>query len=154
MLGKYSFRTRVNRLFYAAASAILLSNTVMAVKRDDFKTSDDITFYLRHQEFSRTITPPEQPEGYEALPASPYNVVEDSVRLDGHTLAAVVQHKSVSVPLKVEVHFLKNGTIRVRAQEEEPYVARYDDTQQLVLRDEGHGQEYALAEDLEHTHEI
>ncbi|KAJ2564398.1 glucosidase II [Coemansia sp. RSA 1813] len=154
MFGKYSFRARVNTLFYAAVSAVLLSDAAMAVKRDDFKTSEDITFYLRHHEYARAMEhhPAQAADSGDAPPpTSAYKVVDGSVRLDGHTLAATVQHESISVPLKVEVHFMKNGTVRVRAQEEEPLLPRYDETPKHVLRGEGNGQEYASAEDLEHT---
>ncbi|KAJ1801744.1 glucosidase II [Coemansia sp. RSA 2399] len=142
MFGKYSFSTSVNKLFYAA---VLLSDAALAVNRDDFKTSQDITFYLRHHEFARAVEQPAQ--------TPPYRVVDGSVHLDGHTLAAIVRHDSIGVPLKVEVHFMKNGTIRVRAQEEDPLLPRYDETQKHVLRDEGNGQEYASADDLVHTYE-
>ncbi|KAJ2401439.1 hypothetical protein GGI23_001399, partial [Coemansia sp. RSA 2559] len=67
MFGKYSFRTSVNKLFYAA---VLLSDAALAVHRDDFKTSQDITFYLRHHELAKAMEQPTQ--------TPPYRVVDGS----------------------------------------------------------------------------
>ncbi|KAI9506530.1 glycosyl hydrolases family 31-domain-containing protein [Coemansia spiralis] len=158
MIIKSPFRTRVNGLFCAAISAVLLSQVAQAVKRDEFKTTEEIAFYRRHQAFAETVlqAEPASQENSSEIPhgASPYTVVGDSVHLDGHTLIATVQHASAKVPLRVEVIFLKNGTVRVRAQEENPLLPRYDDTQKHVLREEGNNLEYASANDLDHHYRI
>ncbi|KAI9505397.1 glycosyl hydrolases family 31-domain-containing protein [Coemansia spiralis] len=130
-----------------------------AAPSDDFKTTENIAFYLRHQAFTETILqadPALSQENSGEMPhaASPYTVVSDSVYLNGHTLVATVQHDSTKVPLRVEVIFLKNGTVRVRAQEENPLLPRYDDTQKYVLRGEGNNLGYALASDLKHYREL
>ncbi|KAJ1994279.1 glucosidase II [Coemansia spiralis] len=158
MIIKSPFRTRVNGLFCAAISAVLLSQVAQAVKRDEFKTTEEIAFYRRHQAFAETVlqAEPASQENSSEIPhgASPYTVVGGSVHLDGHTLIATVQHASAKVPLRVEVIFLKNGTVRVRAQEENPLLPRYDDTQKHVLREEGNNLEYASANDLDHHYRI
>ncbi|KAJ2777955.1 glucosidase II [Coemansia javaensis] len=151
---------RVSGLLHLAA-VLSLAVAVEAVKREDFKTCEQSAFCLRHRRFAEEIAQaPGWPSGgggsgsgsgLSARSASPYSVVDGSVRLEQHTLVALVSHKDDQVPLRFEVSFLASGTVRVRAQEEEPLAPRFDDTQRYTLRDEGRALPYALLEDLRLT---
>ncbi|KAJ2161329.1 glucosidase II [Coemansia sp. RSA 552] len=128
-------------LFIAAA----LAPAALAVKREDFKTCEKSAFCRRHRQFAESAAQNSQPAG----PAqSLYSVVGDSVRLDNHTLVALVQHATDQVPLALEISFLASGTIRIRAQEDEPLLPRFDGTQRYTLRDEGQSLPYASPGDL------
>ncbi|KAJ1734480.1 hypothetical protein LPJ61_001049 [Coemansia biformis] len=134
--------------------ALLLAQAVDAVKREDFKTCEQSAFCLRHRQFAEGIAETAQQPGLVGSDqplrsASPYSVVPGSVRLDRHTLLALVEHKDDGVPLKFELTFLAGGTVRVRAQEEAPLAPRFDDTQRHTLRDEGSALPYASPESLQ-----
>ncbi|KAJ2682646.1 glucosidase II, partial [Coemansia spiralis] len=95
-------------LLCVATVALSLALTVDAVKREDFKTCDQSAFCLRHRQFA------EAAGGAPTAPAeSQYSVVPGSVRLDQHTLVALVEQNGDRVPLKFETTFLAGGTIRV-----------------------------------------
>ncbi|KAJ2396441.1 glucosidase II, partial [Coemansia sp. RSA 2559] len=85
--------------------------------------------------------------------ASLYSITNSTVHLDGHTLVATVLHGTEKVPLKLELVFLANGIVRMRIQEEAPLLARFDETQKHVLRDEGAALEYVSPNDIEHSSE-
>ncbi|KAJ1884661.1 glucosidase II, partial [Kickxella alabastrina] len=143
-------RARSVALLYLAAAS-LLAQVCSAVKREDFKTCEQSAFCNRHRIFAETMVKETQALGKSSsAPAnsSPYSVLENSVRLDGHTLMASVQHGTDKVPLKFELSFLESGIVRVRAQEESPMKPRFDETQKYVLRDEGSALPYASPDSI------
>ncbi|KAJ1886520.1 glucosidase II, partial [Coemansia sp. S17] len=121
-------------LLYLAATVSLLAQVGLAVKQEDFKTSEQVAFYRRHRAFADGVGKESQLLGKStgaSQTASPYSVLQDSVYLDGHTLVASVQHGADKVPLKLNVSFLDKGIVRIRGQEADPLKARFDDTQKL-----------------------
>ncbi|PIA14901.1 neutral alpha-glucosidase AB [Coemansia reversa NRRL 1564] len=126
--------------FYLAVAVVLLAQVAQAVKREDFKTCDQASFCRRHRQLS-------------AHTLSRYSAIEGSVRLEQHTLSALVEHSDDNVPLRIDINFLSSGTIRVRGQEDAPLVPRFDDTQRYVLRNEGSRLPYAAPHELQLTSE-
>ncbi|KAJ2646161.1 glucosidase II [Coemansia sp. RSA 1250] len=131
-------------LWLAAALLLLVVQGADAVKREDFKTCEQAAFCNRHREFAKNVTA--------GKAGAAYAVVEGSVRMEQHRLTATVQNED-AVPLALEVTFMASGVMRVRVQEEKPLVARFDDTQKYVLRDEGAALEYADEAALHYTTE-
>ncbi|KAJ2378976.1 glucosidase II [Coemansia sp. RSA 2607] len=139
-------------MLYLAAVSSLLAHVCSAVKREDFKTCEQSAFCNRHRVFAETMLKKTQSlDKGSVIPqtASPYSVLENSVSLDDHTLVASVQHSEEKVPLKFELSFMESGIVRIRAQEEVPLVPRFDDTQKLVLRQEGTALPYASPGSIE-----
>ncbi|KAJ2841052.1 glucosidase II, partial [Coemansia erecta] len=134
-------RRSVAMLCLVAVVSMLLAQACSAVKHEDFKTCEQSAFCNRHRTFADSMLKQSQP-------ASPYSVIKNSVALDGHFLTAAVEHSSEKVPLKFELGFMKNGVLRVRVQEETPLKPRFDETQMLVLRDEGGSLPYASPESI------
>ncbi|KAJ2357628.1 hypothetical protein GGF43_001344 [Coemansia sp. RSA 2618] len=128
------------RIGWLAAGTLLLAQAVQAVKREDFKTCDQAAFCQRHRQFA---------EGGAHEPQAAYAVVSSSVRLEQHTLEALIENQADHVPLQVAVSFLASGVVRMRVQEQSPLAPRFDDTQKHVLRGEGQALEYAQADDLQ-----
>ncbi|KAJ2720051.1 glucosidase II [Coemansia sp. Benny D115] len=145
-----------NSNVFASSSAFYLPTSLFlytceAVKREDFKTCEQSSFCKRHRGFAETMVKETQAlgkGGSAPLSASPYQVLQNSVQLDGHTLTASVQHSVDNVPLKFEISFLESGMIRVRAQEKSPLKPRFDDTQKYVLRNEGQSLPYASPDSI------
>ncbi|KAJ1987119.1 glucosidase II [Coemansia spiralis] len=158
---KSPFRTRTTALFYFAATASLCLQGVLAVKKEDFKTCEQAAFCRRHRAFADAIVQASQStiskgsSSNLAVPssASPYIITSKSVHLEGHTLVATILHDTDKVPLKLEVIFLADGTVRIRLQEENPLIPRFDETQKHVLRDEGNTLEYASADSIGYSSE-
>ncbi|KAJ2700643.1 glucosidase II [Coemansia sp. IMI 203386] len=128
-------------LCLAAIASVMFAQACLAVKHEDFKTCEQSAFCNRHRTFADNML--KQPQT-----ASPYSVIKNSVSLNGHVLTAAVEHSVEKVPLKFELSFLDSGALRVRVQEEAPLKPRFDETQKVVLRDEGNSLPYVSPESI------
>ncbi|EDV29833.1 uncharacterized protein TRIADDRAFT_37096 [Trichoplax adhaerens] len=97
------------RLLLVTAIVIIAVN---GVDRSNFKTCNDSSFCKRNREIS-----PNQ---------SPYNVVDDSISIQGSKISFDIKNQANDALLAATVAVLRNGKARLRIKEKNPMYPRYE----------------------------
>ncbi|OMJ30340.1 Neutral alpha-glucosidase AB, partial [Smittium culicis] len=98
----------------------------LSVKQEDFKKCDDSSFCKLHREYADSVTGKQ-------LKSSPYSILPDSTFITPKELIATITSSKDDSNLKLTASFLKDGIVRMRVQELNSEIPRYQGPGDYVL---------------------